>query len=98
MERNTAVLTTYAAFIVDGNLITNLLSIGGPTPLTGPQPPRPATAGGLATHGVFEGDTSMTRRESRLLRLFPSAAHSSAFQRMHTWETIRTSMKGFSKT
>jgi hypothetical protein len=52
--------TCYAAFLVDGNLITDKLSIGGKTHETGPDPPSPATVGGLNTHNVFEGDTSMT--------------------------------------
>jgi len=56
-----AVFVTYAAFIVDGNQITNLVSLGGKTPLTGVDPPQPATVGGLDTHAVFEGDASMTR-------------------------------------
>jgi hypothetical protein len=38
-----------------------LLSIGGKSPATGPDPPKPAIVGGLDTHAVFEGDASMTR-------------------------------------
>jgi hypothetical protein len=41
--------------LVDGNLVTNLLSIGGKTKKTGPDPPKPAIVGGLNTHDVFEG-------------------------------------------
>ena len=55
MGNDLAILVTYAAFLVDGNMITNLLSIGGKTPETGPDPPKPAIVGGLDTHGVFEG-------------------------------------------
>lgn len=55
MENSLAVFLTYAAFLVDGNLLTNLLSIGGKTARTGPDPPSPAIVGGLNTHGVFEG-------------------------------------------
>jgi hypothetical protein len=51
----------YAAHLVDGNLVTNLLSIGGKTGKTGPDPPSPAIVGGLNTHAVFEGDASTTR-------------------------------------
>ena len=58
MGNDVAILTTYAAFLVDGNMITNLLSIGGKTPKTGPDPPKPAIVGGLDTHGVFEGASS----------------------------------------
>ncbi|KAJ3519595.1 heme-thiolate peroxidase [Coprinellus aureogranulatus] len=39
---------TYAAFLVDGNLVTDLLTI----------------VGGLSTHAVFEGDASMTRDDA----------------------------------
>ncbi|KAJ3509945.1 heme-thiolate peroxidase [Coprinellus aureogranulatus] len=55
---------TYAAFLVDGNLVTDLLSIGGKTSLTGPELPEPAIVGGLSTHAVFEGDASMTRDDA----------------------------------
>ncbi|KIJ41407.1 hypothetical protein M422DRAFT_226599 [Sphaerobolus stellatus SS14] len=51
----------YQAFLMNGNPITNLMSIGMKTPLTGPDPPKPALVGGLSQHGTFEGDTSMTR-------------------------------------
>ncbi|PPQ79317.1 hypothetical protein CVT25_002573 [Psilocybe cyanescens] len=61
MDYTVANFITYAAFLVDGNLITNKLSIGGRTSLTGAFPPAPAIAGGLDTHAVFEGDASMTR-------------------------------------
>ncbi|KAF8994353.1 Chloroperoxidase [Cyathus striatus] len=61
MEHFLAVFVTYAAMLVDGNLITDLMSIGGATPATGPAPPKPAQAGGLNTHVVFEGDASITR-------------------------------------
>ncbi|KAH9479671.1 Aromatic peroxygenase [Psilocybe cubensis] len=63
MENSIAILVTYAAFLVDGNVVTNLLSIGGKTSFTGPNPPAPATVGGLNTHAVFEGDASMTRAD-----------------------------------
>ncbi|KIJ30164.1 hypothetical protein M422DRAFT_268303 [Sphaerobolus stellatus SS14] len=45
------------------NPITNLMSIGGKSVLTGPDPPRPAIVGGLDTHAVFEGDASLTRAD-----------------------------------
>ncbi|KAF9522785.1 heme-thiolate peroxidase [Crepidotus variabilis] len=64
MENGLAVFVTYAAHLVDGNLITDLLSIGGKSDLTGPDPPAPATVGGLNTHAVFEGDASMTRGDA----------------------------------
>ncbi|KAF8504016.1 Chloroperoxidase [Gautieria morchelliformis] len=64
MGNDIAVFVTYAAFLVDGNLITNRMSIGGKTPLTGPDPPPPAIVGGLDTHAVFEGDASMTRGDA----------------------------------
>ncbi|KAF8991583.1 Chloroperoxidase [Cyathus striatus] len=64
MGNDLAVFVTYAAMLVDGNQITNLLSIGGKTPSTGPDPPQPAIVGGLNTHAVFEGDASMTRGDA----------------------------------
>ena len=58
MGNDLAVFVTYAAFLVDGNMITNLLSIGGKSSKTGPDPPKPAIVGGLDTHAVFEGASS----------------------------------------
>jgi unspecific peroxygenase len=55
MGNDLAIFVTYGAMLVDGNLITNLLSIGGKTRKTGPDPPSPAIVGGLNTHAVFEG-------------------------------------------
>ncbi|EKM83225.1 hypothetical protein AGABI1DRAFT_118546 [Agaricus bisporus var. burnettii JB137-S8] len=64
MENNLARFTCYAAFLVDGNVITDKLSIGGKSDKTGPDPPGPATVAGLSTHNLFEGDTSMTRADA----------------------------------
>jgi len=64
MENTLAKLVVYAAHLVDGNVITDELSIGGKTPQTGPDPPAPAIVGGLNTHAVFEGDASMTRGDA----------------------------------
>jgi hypothetical protein len=61
MGNDLAVFVTYAAHLVDGNLLTDRLSIGGKTAKTGADPPKPAIVGGLDTHGVFEGDASTTR-------------------------------------
>jgi unspecific peroxygenase len=55
MDNNLALFLTYAAFVVDGNPVTNLMSIGGKTIRTGIDPPDPAIVGGLNTHAVFEG-------------------------------------------
>ena len=55
MGNDLALTLTYAAMLVDGNMITNLLSIGGKSSKTGPDPPKPAIVGGLDTHAVFEG-------------------------------------------
>jgi hypothetical protein len=55
MDNGIAKFVTYASFLVDGNQVTNLMSIGGKTSLTGRDPPKPAIVGGLNTHGVFEG-------------------------------------------
>ncbi|KIJ48558.1 hypothetical protein M422DRAFT_247407 [Sphaerobolus stellatus SS14] len=54
-------LASHGAFLMNGNPLTNLMSIGMKTPLTGQDPPKPALVGGLSQHGTFEGDTSMTR-------------------------------------
>ncbi|TFK17876.1 Cloroperoxidase [Coprinopsis marcescibilis] len=64
MESELARFTTYIAHLLDGNPITDLLSIGGKTPRTGPDPPRPAIVGGISNHGTFEGDGSMTRADA----------------------------------
>ncbi|KDR72032.1 hypothetical protein GALMADRAFT_143376 [Galerina marginata CBS 339.88] len=63
MENDLALFVTYGAHLVDGNVLTDRLSIGGKTALTGVDPPAPAIVGGLNTHAVFEGDTSMTRAD-----------------------------------
>jgi hypothetical protein len=55
MGNDLAIFFTYAAMLVDGNLVTNLLSIGGKSSKTGPDPPKPTIVGGLNTHAVFEG-------------------------------------------
>lgn len=65
MENGIAKFVTYAAFVVDGNPITDLLSIGRKSVLTGDLAD-PAIVGGLNTHGVFEGDASTTRLDAYL--------------------------------
>jgi hypothetical protein len=55
MGNDLALFVTYGAMLVDGNLVTNLLRIGGKTHKTGPDPPKPAIVGGRNTHAVFEG-------------------------------------------
>ncbi|EKM83297.1 hypothetical protein AGABI1DRAFT_111729 [Agaricus bisporus var. burnettii JB137-S8] len=64
MNNDLAKFTCYAAFIVNGNMVTDLVSIGEKSKKTGPDPKdQPATIGGLNTHNVFEGDSSMTRAD-----------------------------------
>ncbi|EKM77086.1 hypothetical protein AGABI1DRAFT_115479 [Agaricus bisporus var. burnettii JB137-S8] len=63
MHNNLAKFTCYSAFVVNGNMVTDLLSIGEKSAKTGPDPPQPAIVGGLNTHNVFEGDSSMTRAD-----------------------------------
>ena len=58
MGNSLAVFLAYGAMLVDGNQITNLLSIGGKSSKTGPDPPKPAVVGGLDTHSLFEGAQS----------------------------------------
>ncbi|KDR68079.1 hypothetical protein GALMADRAFT_146570 [Galerina marginata CBS 339.88] len=64
LDNTFARFLVFSTFLVNGNPITNLMSIGGATPLTGPNPPKPATVGGLNTHNNCEGDTSMTRADT----------------------------------
>lgn len=54
MENQFAIFVTYLAHLLNGNLVTDLLSIGGKSKNTGPDPP-PAHAGGFNVHGTFEG-------------------------------------------
>jgi hypothetical protein len=61
MANDLAVLVTWGAFVVDGNQLTNLMSIGHKSPSTGNDPPAPAIVGGLNTHGVFEGALDLNR-------------------------------------
>ncbi|RXW14104.1 heme-thiolate peroxidase [Candolleomyces aberdarensis] len=63
MDNGAAITATYLGHILNGNLVTDLLSIGGKTPKTGPPPPPPAHAGGLNVHGTFEGDAGLTRAD-----------------------------------
>ncbi|KZP12356.1 Cloroperoxidase [Athelia psychrophila] len=64
MGNDIAILVTFGAFLVDGNHLTNLMSIGQKTNETGTNPAAPAIVGGLNTHGVFEGDASTTRGDA----------------------------------
>ncbi|PPQ64867.1 hypothetical protein CVT26_002585 [Gymnopilus dilepis] len=64
LENSFARFLTYSTFLVNGNPLTNLMSIGDATPLTGQNPPKPATVAGLDTHNNCEGDTSMTRNDA----------------------------------
>ncbi|RXW15744.1 heme-thiolate peroxidase [Candolleomyces aberdarensis] len=64
MENKFAIFVTYLAHLMNGNLVTDLLSIGGKTRKTGPDPPPPAHAGGFNVHGTFEGDAGMTRGDA----------------------------------
>lgn len=61
LENSFARFLVYSTFLVNGNPITNLMSIGDATSATGQNPPKPATVAGLDTHNNCEGDTSMTR-------------------------------------
>ena len=69
MGNDIAVFVTYTAFLVDGNPLTNLMSIGGKTCLTGPDPPPPAIVGGLDTHAVFEGAIFLPQIYRYILKL-----------------------------
>ncbi|KAH6905855.1 Chloroperoxidase [Coprinopsis sp. MPI-PUGE-AT-0042] len=64
MAPGAARTAAYAGHILNGNLEYDLISIGGKTPLTGPDPPAPAQVRGLSQHGTFEGDASLTRADA----------------------------------
>jgi hypothetical protein len=55
MGNDLATFVTWGAFLVDGNHLTNLMSIGEKSNATGTDPAPPAIVGGLNTHKVFEG-------------------------------------------
>ena len=56
MEHGMAVFVTYAAHLVDGNLITDQLSIGRKSETAGSYAPSPAVAGALNAYGLFGGN------------------------------------------
>ncbi|CAD6892422.1 unnamed protein product [Tilletia controversa] len=65
MAQPLASFLAFGAHLVDGNFLSNLMSIGGKSSATGQDPPAPATVGGLNTHGLFEGDASTTRGDAQ---------------------------------
>jgi hypothetical protein len=54
MGNDLAKSLVYGNHLLNGNMITDLMSIGEKTPLTGIDPP-PCTVGGLNDHTTFEG-------------------------------------------
>ncbi|KAK0544810.1 hypothetical protein OC845_005406 [Tilletia horrida] len=64
MARPLAIFLAWGAHVVDGNQLTNLISIGRKSSATGKDPAKPAQVGGLNTHGLFEGDASTTRGDA----------------------------------
>ncbi|TEB20273.1 aromatic peroxygenase precursor [Coprinellus micaceus] len=65
MNNKLAIFVTYAAMLVDGNLVTNLISIGSKAPRTGPDFHGAVPAGGLNTPGFgVEGDASLLRGDA----------------------------------
>ncbi|KAH6918079.1 Chloroperoxidase [Coprinopsis sp. MPI-PUGE-AT-0042] len=64
MENIVARFTTYVNHIIDGNLVTDLISIGDKTLKTGLPPPPPALVAGMNNHGTFEGDASLSRGDA----------------------------------
>ncbi|KAH6903683.1 Chloroperoxidase [Coprinopsis sp. MPI-PUGE-AT-0042] len=64
MENKVARFTAYVNHLVDGNLVTDLISIGDQTIKTGFPLPPPALVGGMNNHGTFEGDASLTRGDA----------------------------------
>jgi hypothetical protein len=70
MGNDMAKFLVYMAHLSDGNLVTDLLSIGSMTPLTGQEPPDAAPAGGLNQHGTFEGAFSFSTRSCTSMNHF----------------------------
>jgi unspecific peroxygenase len=64
MHNTVARIAAYGAHLLNGNLVTDLLSIGGQSPLTGPSPAPPAHAGGNNVHNTCEGDASLSRADA----------------------------------
>jgi unspecific peroxygenase len=64
MENVVARFTTYVNHLIDGNIVTDLISIGDKTHRTGPSSPSPALVAGMNNHGTFEGDASLTRGDA----------------------------------
>jgi len=62
MGNDMAIAQAYGIHLLNGNLVTDLMSIGGRTPLTGPRCPG-CKDGGLSDHTTFEGDASLTRAD-----------------------------------
>lgn len=62
MANSLAKFVAYAGILVDGNPITNLISIGGKSHLTGKDPVGLAIVGGLSTPSIFEGQLSVSSR------------------------------------
>jgi hypothetical protein len=54
MANDLAKAQAYGIHLLNGNVVTDLMSIGGKTPLTGPDCPS-CVAGGLSDHSTFEG-------------------------------------------
>jgi len=68
MDYGLASALTSFGMLARGNAFIDLLSIGGPVPEIPALPGKidGPVAGGLATHGRFEGDVSMTRQDAAI--------------------------------
>jgi hypothetical protein len=55
MGNDVAISVVYGNFVFNGNLITDLMSIGQKTSRTGVDPGPPCEVGGLSDHNTFEG-------------------------------------------
>ncbi|KAH6905561.1 Chloroperoxidase [Coprinopsis sp. MPI-PUGE-AT-0042] len=64
MHYTAARVAAYGAHLLNGNQVSDLLSIGGKTHLTGPSPAPPAHAGGNNVHNTCEGDVSLSRADA----------------------------------
>lgn len=61
MGNNLAIFIAWGGILATGNSLTNLMSVGPKSNLTGEDPPKPAVVGGLDSHGIFEGNAISSR-------------------------------------
>ena len=70
MEYQFGSFVTWAAFLADGNLLTNHVSLGGQVlqHRSDPPSPSPAIVGSLNTHDVFEANDEVALLNAEFFR------------------------------